>query len=227
MMKKINTMILVGAALGSPTVGAVPFTDSAGDFLSTYTGPHGGDLDVVSANVTFTGTVFRFDAVLNGPVGATAGGFYVWGIDRGFGTPRFGVITGAGGATYDATGVLFDSVVVLRPGGASVVNDLLPGGASTPLPIASIIVNGSEILADVPASLLPSSALPPSQYRVNLWPRFAGAVGNNQISDFAPDNSTIQVSAVGEPPSLALLSLSGLALLGFNRVRRARTSTLN
>lgn len=215
---------LTGAALAASLiapVAAVPVTDRPGDFLPTYTGARTGDLDVLRTDVTFNGSSFVFDATLAAPVGTTPSAFYVWGVDRGQGTPRFGTITGPAGASYNATGVLFDSVVIVRPGGASVVNDLsVDPLVSTALAASNITINGAELRAVVPAALLPSRGLPLDQYGFNLWPRDAAATGNNQISDFAPDNSTSRVSAVPEPASLALLALGGVLAC----VRRRRTS---
>ncbi len=177
--------------------------DPTGDFLSTYDGPHNGDLDVRKAQVVFNGNSFLFEGAMNGNIGSTPGGFYVWGLNRGAGTARFGIIT-VGSRTYDASGVLFDSVVVLRPGGASTVTDLT-NGITTPLSF-TFASNSPELFAEVSAQLLPSRGFAFSQYTWNLWPRFAGVTGNSQISDFAPDNSNALVSAVPEPATMLLFA---------------------
>lgn len=160
--------------------------DATGDFLPSYTGPRGADLDVTEAEATFNGSTFTFTSTQAGAVGMTAGGFYVWGIDRGRGTSRFADI---------APGVRFDAVVVVRPDGTGAVTDLTSGSApvSTPLPAGSITVSGATITARVAAALLPTQGLAPAAYTVNLWPR--NGVGNNaQISDFAPDNRNAPVA---------------------------------
>ena len=44
-------------------------TDPVGDFLPTYAGPRGGDLDVVSTSVSLIRTNFIFSATMNGAIG--------------------------------------------------------------------------------------------------------------------------------------------------------------
>ncbi len=96
--------LVAGSALPAA---AAPVTDPADDFLASYVGPQNADLDVLAAQGDFLGSRFVFGATLNGAVGTTSGGVYVFGINRGQGTARFGAL---------ATGVLFDSVVVVAPG---------------------------------------------------------------------------------------------------------------
>ena len=158
-------------------------TDAANDFIPSYDGPKGADLDVRTMEVTYVaGGTFVLDATLNGAPGTTPGGVYVLGINRGAGTARFGAI---------ATGVSFDFVVIVRPGGTSSTRDLLTGTA-TDLPAAGVTISGNTIQVRVPASLVPSTGVAPSAYTVNLWPR-NGLTGTNQIADFAPDNSNAPV----------------------------------
>ena len=158
--------------------------DATGDFLASYTGPKGADLDVVEAEVTYTGSTFVLTSMQAGAVGTTAGGFYVWGIDRGRGTSRFPDI---------APGVRFDAVVIVRPDGTGTVTDLTSGAApvSTPLPAGSVVISGSRITATVAAALLPTQGAAPAAYTANLWPRLAGTTA--AISDFAPDNRNAPV----------------------------------
>ncbi len=77
------TLAALGLALAAAPAVATPITDPAGDFLSSFAGPHNGDLDVLSAEALFDGVNFTFRSTENGPIGTTAEGLFVWGIDRG------------------------------------------------------------------------------------------------------------------------------------------------
>ena len=224
-MKRLRCLAAAAAIAAVPAVShAVATTDPVGDLLSTYPGPRGGDLDVVTTDVIYNGNSFLFTTTLAAPVGTTPGGFYVWGLDRGQGTARFGQFT-VGNNTYDARGVLFDSVVILRPGGASQVTDLVAGTPPTTLAASAVSISGNQLSGTVAATLLPSLGLAPDRYTYNLWPRFTSAenpiAGNAQITDFAPDNSNnvVSVARTGTVPvpstlALGLLSLGIGALLG-------------
>lgn len=183
--------------------------DGINDFIPSYTGAHNGDLDVVSAFVTYNpGTdTFFFSGTMDGAIGTTSTAFYVWGVDRGTGTARFGAI---------ATGVLFDSVVILRPDGTATVNRL-PGADN--LPVGTATIAGNTISGNISGALLPSNGFAKMDYTWNLWPRDGLHVGNAQISDFAPDNSSAAVTVVPEPSTVALLML-GLGALGVGGARR-------
>lgn len=209
----IAAIASIAALVGGHTAARAQVSDPANDFLASYQGPQNGDLDVTSANATFDGTNFLLTATFNAPVGTTTGAFYVWGVDRGAGTQGFPTI---------APGVTFDSVILLRPGGASTAN----GNA---LSASNISFTGNTLTALVPASFLPSTGKPFSQYMFNLWPRFSGTfngvtpTGNATISDFAPNNSDITVTVVPaaapEPSSFALL-FGALAPVGAVVLRR-------
>jgi PEP-CTERM motif len=183
--------------------------DPVGDFLPTYAGPQNGDLDVVGTSVTLLGTNLLFSATLNANVGTTAQGFYIWGVNRGGSTANF--------AALGLPNIVFDTVVRINPDGTGTVTII--GGASTPLAPGSITISGNSFQALVALSLLPSNGFNLSQYGQNLWPRFGGAVGNAQISDFAP-NATNAGITTPEPTTLILL---GTGLLGLgSRYKRRR-----
>ncbi len=207
-MKSNFCILAVAAALTALALApaSAQIADPAGDFLSTYTGPKNGDLDVLLSNVAFTPAGFVFTATLNGTVGTTANSLYVWGLDRGQGTARFGAL---------ASGVVFDSVVTVTGGGVGTARDLISGAAVTNGIVVTI--NGSSLEADVPLSALPSLGLAQNQYTWNLWPRINGGTTAN-ISDFAPDNSNVRVAVTPEPGSVALLV--GLTVTGAGLLRR-------
>lgn len=180
-------------------------TDPAGDFIPSFTDERTPDRDVLSLAAARGNGAFTFSSTFAGLAGSAPGTIYVFGIDRGQGTARFGSL---------APGVLFDSVVVVTPGAATVVRDLLANTAATLGPNATLL-SGDTLQVVVPESTLPTAGFTFDQYTVNLWPR-SGAGSNSQISDFAPDNSNLGV-VVPEPASIALL---GLAFAGLAALRR-------
>lgn len=193
--------------------------DPVGDFLSVYTGPSNGDLDVTAVDA-FLSAPNR--VVLVGthaaPIGTTPGAAYVWGIDRGAGIELFPTLNPPTGQ-----GVTFDSVVALFPNGTGFFFDLILGGGPQNLDPSAISISGATISVSLFASQLPTLGLSFADYRYNLWPRFApngvDPGDNTQISDFAPDASTF-VARVPEPMSLALLATGVVALAAAGRRRR-------
>jgi hypothetical protein len=195
-------------ARGPGAARATFVTDPAGDILPTYLGPpNPTDLDVVGIDVVFDGSAFRLRAVVNGPVGTTPGGFYVWGVNRGAGAQGFPTI---------APGVLFDWVVILNNNGTGQV------AGFKPLPAGSVTISGNEIVGVVPLAALPSTGFAPEDYTWNLWPRTPVIPGNAQgnITDFAPDNSNVGVPVVPAPAGALLAAQAGLVFLAFARFRR-------
>ena len=202
-----NTSLFISALLLLCSAGATraqSITDPVGDFIGTYTGPQAGDVDVLAASVTYNGTSFVFSATLNGAIGTTPGALYVWGFDRGQGTPRF--------AAIGVSGVLFDSVVTLRPDTTATVTRLTPAVTSTSLPVGTVSIIGNTLTTTIAASELPTQGLAPGNYTWNLWPR-VGTGNNNQISDFAPNNSNASVLIAPEPQSAALVLLGALGIM--------------
>ncbi|HTO05531.1 MAG TPA: hypothetical protein VMR86_00600 [Myxococcota bacterium] len=210
-MRALALAFLLAPWLGGEARAAT-VTDPTGDFLSSYSGPQGADLDVVSTNATLHGSDLVLNATLAGPIGTTPGAFYVWGVDRGAGAST------ASFASLSLPNIVFDSVVIVQPDGSGQV--VLLGGASpvmTPLASGSVLISGNSFAATVPLSMLPSNGLSAQSYTQNLWPRYLGVTSDDQISDFAPDATMAPVTAP-EPVALALVGLSGLCLLA--RARR-------
>ena len=209
LQRPLATLAVTAAALVAVApVRAVaqPITDPAGDFLSTFTGPHNGDLDVLSAQVLFNGSQFMFTSRQNGAIGTTPGALYVWGVNRGSGTSPGGAF---------APDVKFDAVVVFNPAGGSFVRDLR---SAVNTPLSGVTFSGNMIGGMVPLALLPSLGFAPSAYTVNLWPR-TGLANDAQIADFAPDTHNFAVTTTPEPGTWALLG-TGLTLLGGVAMRR-------
>jgi hypothetical protein len=145
-------------------------------------------------------------------IGTSAGGFYVYGVDRGQGTARF--------ATNGIAGVLFDMVVIINADGSGRVNDLVGGMPAFVFGAGAAHISGPSFSLDLDDALLPSRGFASAAYTWNLWPRDGTQpAGFGQISDFAPDNSNF-ATTVPEPASLALAALGMAALLGVRR--RAR-----
>lgn len=214
--------LAAAALLGLAVSGAqaIGVTDAQGDFLAGYAGAQAGDLDVIGASVTYNASAdsFVFSGTMDDDIGTTASGFYVWGVNRGGGTARF--------AADGIDNVPFDAVVILRPGGQSVVTLLAPAApVTTNLAASQVVWLGSTLLGQVSGALLPGNGFAKADYTFNLWPRDGAApAGFGQISDFAPDNANFHATVVGavpEPASVALFAL-GLSALLFARRRAAR-----
>lgn len=205
----IAALALSPVLAGSASASVV--SDPTGDFLGTYTGPTGADLDVTSLAVRLSGSDFKVHTVLAGNVGTTAGGFYVYGVDR-----------GGAGAPFLPQGldkVLFNSVVIVRQDGSGLVVNF--GGATTPIAHFATF-NANTIDFTLSSALLPSTGSAADRYGWNLWPRSAGGPFAF-ISDFAPNNGILSV--VPEPAPWAMMTL-GIGLLGWATRRRARRSSV-
>jgi hypothetical protein len=113
---------------------------------------------------------------------------FVWGIDRSLNPPA--------SPFANRPNIKFDAVVVvsldanLSP--TALVKDLARG-TTTPLPAGSASIQGRSVSVTVPASLLPSTGLAPSQYRFNYWPEDGGPPVSASVASVAPENTTAQV----------------------------------
>jgi len=216
---RVAALAAFSLALASPLAHAIGVNDATGDFVAGYTGSHLGDLDVVGSFVTYNASTdtFVFAGTMNGDIGLSPSGFYVWGVDRGAGMAEF--------APNGLPNILFDAVVVFNQDGSGRVVDL-GTGTPTDLPAGTAQVVGSTIIGAVSGSMLASTGFDKTAYTWNLWPRDGTLpMGFAQISDFAPDTDNAPVLVVGtapvpEPSTLALLGLGIASLVGW-RKRRA------
>src|SRR5712692_6810196 len=119
MMSRIFRSLLLMTALVcllSSASYAQPIDDPLGDFLfDTYVGPLNGDLDVLSSEVTFTGSEFVFSGTMAEEIFTTPEAVYVWGVDRGAGATKAGRNFGRLGRPD----IMFDLVVGVNPNGPS------------------------------------------------------------------------------------------------------------
>jgi len=214
-----NVCIAVALAASGGWAQAIGVVDAPADYVNGYAGSRKGDLDVIGAFVSYNPTTdrFVFSGTMNADIGLSTGGLYVWGVNRGTGTARF--------AGNGIDGVLFDAVVILRPDGGGTVSRLDPGGGTTSLAAGTALSAGSTILAQIDGSLLPGKGFAKTAYTWNLWPRDGTLpAGFGQIADFAPDNSNLGVTVLGqvpEPSSLVMMGVGLAALVGLRRRRPA------
>src|SRR5579859_113888 len=193
--------------------------DPTCDFLPTYAGPKDADLDIISVSAVLSGTNVVLTATVNGTIGTTPGGQYVFGIDRGDGQAFFDT-----GTTPIGAGIVFDAVAfnqINPPGSALPTNTFLKSFSVAPigaLPV-SVTVSGSTITDVVPLADLPSDKnLTPTAFGFSFWTR--DSIG--EIADFAPDHSTF-LASVPEPATWAML-IMGFGLVGFTARRRKLAS---
>lgn len=180
--------------------------DPIGDFLPTYTGAQVPGLDVVAHEVVLLQDqdVMVFHGLMDGPIAPTrdVGGLYLFGVDRGQGTPRF-----RGRVPEIGPNVVWDSIVRVNPDGTGLFNNVI-GGVITPLDPANIAISGNEFTVSVPLNLMmPLATRPPEEWTYNLWPRNGVSVGQTvQVSDLAPDdgNSPVQTIAPARVASVVV-----------------------
>ena len=204
-MKALKTLTTTLACAGF-TLCAQAAQDPAYDLLPSFTGTPSSGLDLIEAQVVFDTSkqTFSLQARTLGPVTEAPSGAFVFGFNRG----------GAANQPFAAIGfgnISFNATALLRSDGTGNV------GANA----LQVLVQGSTISAELPASLLPSQGFAPQDFTWALWSVDLAVTGLPRNADFiASDN--LNVTAVPEPASTALL-LAGLAVIGTSvRARRAR-----
>lgn len=213
-MRLRHLLLLLTAAAATPAYAAA--FDPSGDFLATYARASASDLDFTSASVNFDGSAFRLALTVDGPITSTPGKLWVWGVNRGAGTPRLNALFDP---DLDPT-VLWDALAVLSADGTlRVVAFPLAGPPVITVFAGGATVSGNSISTVVPLALWSSRGFTPAQYTFQLWSRFRSnpAVDgdNTEVADFGP-----RITAVPEPASWMML-IAGFGLAGAAlRVRR-------
>lgn len=219
-MTKFLKLLGAGALLASsPAVLAETTSDPVGDFLASFTGAQNADLDIVGASARFDGTNFILSSTSVGAIGGSAGSLFVWGINRGKGTPRLSF-----GNPSVGSNVAFDSVAVFFPDGTARAVTFPAAGPPQITPLSgAVTVAGNTITGVVPFALLPTNGFEPTSYTFTLWSRLrvnpALDGTNAEIADFAPNGRGLFAS-VPEPSAWALM-IAGFGLAGA-RARRRR-----
>jgi len=218
-------------ALTAGAAHATTVTEGVG-LLDTYTGPRpAADLDVTSASSTYSGVNIFLSATMDGNIGTTHEGIYIWGVDRGLGTE---LLAAPPGGITDTTvpvgqGVPFDAFIFLDNAGHGNVflltNEARPHVLSvTPLAAGAVTISGRTISAVIPRSMLPDQGAGIAHYGYNIWPRFNDIGSNTRVTDFLPDDRNFEGSAVPEPAVWATM-ITGFGLAGATVRRRRRVLT--
>ena len=222
----------VALALGASAAQATTVHDVANDRLPTFD-PKGAkttdnfrDLDVKSASVSYDAKNIYLTATMFGDIGSTDTGFYVWGVDTGTGTPFFKTLHDNDPTHQpdigDAAKVTFDTFIVLNTNDTGSVN-YLSGEPSDG--VERVSHSGATINAVISRSLLEDDAtVDISKWGFNIWPR-ANGFGNDDITDFAPNDHNFNGSAAVPEPGAWALMIAGFGLAG-SALRRRRSSPL-
>lgn len=188
-------------------------------FYEDYVGPKLAQLNAVAT----VGEVLRdgdflFAGFNAGTIDPSVPATYVFGVDRSGALPT--------GPFPGRPDVRFDAVVVVKlvPGQATTATVIDLTGANKPvtLPAGSIFAAGNEVAVLVPAAALPSTGLPPSQYRFNYWPE-DGKPGSTHIASFAPEFNNARIGVLGTSDhGLAAALAAPLIHRGRPQLRRHR-----
>jgi len=80
---------------------------------------------------------------------------------------------------------------------------------TTSLSPRSIHIEGHMVAVNVPGSLLPSTGLPPAQYRFNYWTEDPDPTVSQPIASFDPEFNDAQVGVAGGQDGLMGMGMEG------------------
>ena len=161
-------------------------------FYEDYKGPKLDQLNAVAAaGELLPDGSFNFVGVNKGAIDPNVAATYVFGIDRNGKLPT--------GPFDKRPDIRFDALieVSVTPGQATTASVIdLANHTFSILPQGSFSADGRVIAVNVPGSLLPSTGLPPSQFRFNYWPEDPDPSLKEQIASFAPEFNDAQVGVI-------------------------------
>jgi uncharacterized protein (TIGR03118 family) len=161
-------------------------------FYEDYKGPKLAQLNAVAAaGELLPDGSFEFVGVNKGALDPKVAATYVFGIDRNGKLPT--------GPFDKRPDIRFDALieVSVKPGQATTATVIdLANHTTTSLPQGSFSAEGRVIAVTVPGSLLPSTGLPPSQFRFNYWPENPDPALTEQIASFTPEFNDAQVGVI-------------------------------
>lgn len=242
--------LLASASLAATAAHATQLSDPHNDRLPTFNNNPDPtpDLDVVRVSARYTATQLILSATMAGDIGTSDAGEYVWGINRGQGTPLLSEANPLTDTTNKIGGnIPFDAFIILGNGVVSPEHDVNSGGFGVLLGAyngadvgneigitgtfgidpSSVTISGRTISLTLDRDLLPSTGFDFANYTYNLWPRYGTASGGNgMVTDFAPDDGTepghgnfLASQAVPEPAAWAFM-IMGFGLVGTAMRRR-------
>ena len=161
-------------------------------FYEDYKGPKLAQLNsVAAAGELKPDGSFEFIGVNQGALDPKVAATYVFGIDRNGKLPT--------GPFNNRPDIRFDALieVSVTPGQATTATVIdLANHTTTSLPQGSFLAKGNVIAVTVPGSLLPSTGLPPSQFRFNYWPENPDPALTEPIASFTPEFNDAQVGVI-------------------------------
>lgn len=195
------------ALLASASAAGASVSDPVGDFLPTYNPalPMDAGVDIVGADVLFDGSNFFLSATMNGDVRDDPGTLFVWTVNRGSGSLRPFAPPGSS--------IPLDALIVMFPDG--LLRVVTFAGPPTDIAGGTTLV-GNTVSGTVPASMLASMGLDPSNYMFGLWSRIrvdpAMDGTTAEIADLLAGSGSVR-AAVPEPATW-LTMLLGFGLIG-------------